>query len=337
MSSQLMRNSLRFGVGVLARRPFQVLVQVTNRCNMSCDFCDFWPNGVPLHRELSTEDYESLSEQLAKIGSFIVSIEGGEPLLRPDLISIVRAFSRRHLPLLYTNGRLMTRELARELFAADVAQVGVSIDFPDAKRHDAKRVSPGAFDNAWRAVEYLKEFAPRPDRQVHIMSVLMEENQDDLENLLKLSRDAGVGHCLTMVSLDGFRRNGERTGLPGTGISARLMELWNKYPHFRMFRDYLEKADAFLAGSGLPTCEAGVQSFNIDHIGQVSPCIEKINNPAGNIQEEPLEDILIRLRDMDAGRNCQECWSLCRGFQQALAGGGGLRSIKDLSTRMRSV
>lgn len=36
----------RFTAGILQKRPFQVLLQITNRCNMRCSFCDFWPNGV---------------------------------------------------------------------------------------------------------------------------------------------------------------------------------------------------------------------------------------------------------------------------------------------------
>ena len=46
MSWAEQQRDLRFAIGVLRRRPFQVLLQVTNRCNMQCSFCDFWPNGV---------------------------------------------------------------------------------------------------------------------------------------------------------------------------------------------------------------------------------------------------------------------------------------------------
>ena len=38
---------LRFAAGILRRRPFSALVQVTNRCNMTCGFCDFWPHVAP--------------------------------------------------------------------------------------------------------------------------------------------------------------------------------------------------------------------------------------------------------------------------------------------------
>ena len=154
----------RFALGIATGKPFQVLVQVTNRCNMRCSFCDFWPNGVPPAEELTVADYQKLAAELADAGTFLVSVEGGEPTLRPDLVEIVRAFGVRHLPVLYTNGWHVTPELARSLFDAGLTQVGVSIDFSDPIRHDAKRGLAGAYERAWRAVDTFKKAAPLQER-----------------------------------------------------------------------------------------------------------------------------------------------------------------------------
>ena len=96
MSWSEQQRDLRFAVGVLRRRPFQVLLQVTNRCNMQCSFCDFWPNGVAPGEELTLADFARIEGELSELGTFLVSIEGGEPLVRPDLVEIVRIFGRRH-------------------------------------------------------------------------------------------------------------------------------------------------------------------------------------------------------------------------------------------------
>jgi MoaA/NifB/PqqE/SkfB family radical SAM enzyme len=329
-----MTNDLRFALGVLRRRPFQCLVQVTNRCNMQCSFCDFWPNGVPPRAELTLVDFRDLAAQLAGLGCFLVSIEGGEPLVRPDLAEIVRAFAGRHVPLLYTNGWYVDAARAQALFAAGLTQVGVSIDFPDARRHDAKRRWPGAFDKARRAIELFREAAPHGGKQVHVMSVLMKDNQDDLEALLQLSKSLGVGHCFTLLSGKGFRRG--HTDLMPTALSKELSDAWHRHPHMRMFRDYLDGIDRHLGGGEMPRCRAGVQSFNIDHTGNVAPCIEKIDRFVGNVRSEPLREILGRLRELPEVGGCQDCWTLCRGFGQALGQGGSLRSWTDLGLRMRS-
>ena len=54
--SQIIRD-LRFSWGVYQQQPFQVFLQVTNRCNMRCSFCDFWPNGAHPSQEMSLDDY----------------------------------------------------------------------------------------------------------------------------------------------------------------------------------------------------------------------------------------------------------------------------------------
>lgn len=331
------RKEAAFALGIARRRPFQVLVQVTNRCNMRCSFCDFWPNGVARSQELDVADFARVSRELAGLGTFLVSIEGGEPTLRPDLVEIVRAFAAHHVPLLYTNGWYMDAALARALFAAGLVQVGVSIDFPDAARQDAKRGLEGGFERAWRAVELLRDAAPHGGRQVHVMSVVMQETVDGLDELCQMSAARGVNHAITLLSTKGFRRGSlpmvDRP--PLAPVSARLRELWQRHPHLRTFRDYVERADDYLTGGELPRCRAGEASFNIDHVGNVSPCIEKIDMQMGNVRREPLGEIVTRMRGLDAVAKCQDCWTICRGFTQAMDGGGAGAWL-DLAQRMRS-
>ena len=328
---------VRFLTGLLRKKPFNVLIQVTNRCNMRCSFCDFWSNSVSPKLELKVADYQRIAAEMAKLGSFLVSVEGGEPLLRPDIVEIVLAFSARHVPVLYTNGWFVTEEKARGLFEAGIAQVGVSIDFPDAQRHDAKRRLNGGYDRAWQAIDTLLAHAPHGGAQVHVMTVLMKENQQDLEALLKLSAARGVGHCVTLLSTDGFRRGKSADDqMPDATLSAMLLDLWQRYPHFRAFRNYLEHMDTFITRGTMPTCHAGEQSFNIDHVGNVSPCIERIDSIVGNVRDASLMDIVANLKGLASVAACQDCWTLCRGFSQSLGQGASVKSLIDLGSRMRS-
>ena len=331
-----LRREAAFAGSVLARRPFDVLLQVTNRCNMKCSFCDFWPHGAP-QEELSTEELARVAEELSSLGRCLVSIEGGEPFVRPDLVDIVRAFSHEHLTVLYTNGWYVTEENARALFAAGLTQVGVSIDYPDA-RHDAKRRMPGASHRAWRAVDLLRTAAPHGGKQVHVITVLMRDNQDDLEALMQQSARHGVGHVVTLLSTRGYRRgHSTEDALPEAGVGRRLLPLWDRSPHWRFFREYLERLDDFLEGGSLPTCHAGRQGFNIDHVGNVAVCIERIGEAVGNVREASLIELhrLLLAREDEVAR-CQDCWTACRGFSQLLGNGGRLASWRDLGLRMRS-
>lgn len=329
---------LRFGLGLALNRPFNCLLQVTNRCNMKCSFCDFWPN-TDRANELTLEHYQSLSRQLSGLGNFLISIEGGEPFVRQDLVEIVRAFSRDHIPTLFTNGWYVTAENARALFEAGMGSCCVSIDYPQAQRHDAKRGIPGAFDRAWQAVDHMVEAAPRGGKQVHLISVVMEDNWRDLEALLRMSCERGVGHQLTLLSVAGHRRGRSAVDrLPPPEAAQALRRCWREYPHLRFFRDYFSDMERFLdERGGLPGCRAGVQTFNIDHVGNVSPCIERIDRVYGNIKNEPFAAVHARMSaDRDEISSCQACWTACRGLSQALGQRGNPRAWWDLVTRMKS-
>ncbi len=331
-----LRKDAAFALGLARKKPFQLLLQVTNRCNMTCDFCDFWPNGVAPKLELSTADFQRLASELDELGTMFISVEGGEPLVRKDIVEILRAFSK-HVTCLYTNGWFVTPQLAREIFDAGVTQVGVSIDYADAINHDRRRGIEGATERAWRAVELLRDAAPARGKAVHVMTVLMADNHGDLERLLEQSKAAGVGHWITLVSSTGYRR-GKKGLAPISAISQRLLELRPRYPHFRVFKDYVSRIDAFRTGdtAQLPRCRAGDQSFNIDHQGGVSPCIEHIDWCAGNIRDEKLSLILERMHGDPRVGECQACWTVCRGFAQELGNGGTVSGWKDLVTRLRS-
>lgn len=327
------RRRLAFALGILRQRPFQCLVQVTNRCNMQCGFCEFWRNPAAPREELTVADYRRLAGEMASLGRFLVSIEGGEPLLRRDIVDIVRTFSQQHLAVLYTNGWHITEPVAQNLFAAGLARIGVSLDFPDSQRHDAHRGRAGAYDRAIEAIRILRRAAPEGQRQVHIMTVLTEENLADLEAMLKLSESLQVGHCLTLLSTQGTRR-GQALHMPGQLNAEMLLDLWKRYPHLYLLRDYLRGMADFSAGKETGSCAAASQSFNIDHIGQVSPCIERISEVYGNVQSESLPGIWRRMVAAAPAQGCNRCWTLCRGLSQALSQHGTLRAWHDLARRM---
>jgi MoaA/NifB/PqqE/SkfB family radical SAM enzyme len=330
-----LKRDAAFALGILSRRPFSVLLQVTNRCNMSCRMCSFWSNPSCPEEELSLDEYRILERGLAQMGRFLVSIEGGEPFLRTDLVDIVEVFAKRHVPVLYTNGWFLDDSQARALFANGLSQAGVSIDHADPAVHDAWRGREGAYQKAWDAVRACRDAAPLGGRQVHVMTVLTDESIESIERLLMLSKNMGVGHCVTLVSTSGTMR-GRQGNLPSGKVSPLLMELWNRYPHFRVFREYLEGIDDFVRDGPLPLCQAGRQSFNVGSTGDVSACIERINRPVGNVRREAISKIHARMKLNTGAANCRDCWTLCRAYAQLLGSGGSFSAWRDLVFRIRS-
>lgn len=335
--SRLKRDA-RFGMGLLSGAPFSCLMQITNRCNMTCSFCDFWPHPAPKQDELTVEEFARLSDELSSIGCFLISIEGGEPMVRKDLPAIIAALSRHHLTALFTNGWFVTKESAQTLWAAGLTAASVSIDYASADKHDAKRGLPGATERAWRAVETLRDTAPRGPAQVQVMTVLMRSNQDELPALFAQSAARGVGQQVTLLSTSGFRRGRSEDELPDEAFAPELLALFDRTPHLKFFRQYFEQLAPFLANQrdALPVCRAGKQGFNIDHLGNVAACIERIGTPIGNVRNAHIKTLWQDLASQEAViEQCQDCLTACRGIQQAMGGGGTLRSWGDLLRRVR--
>jgi MoaA/NifB/PqqE/SkfB family radical SAM enzyme len=322
------RRGGRLLYGFVAKRPIHAIVQVSNRCNLTCGFCSFWENPARPADELTTADFETISGKLAEAGSLIVSIEGGEPTLRPDIVNIVGAFARYHHPIMFTNGLRMTPELAHRLWDAGLDTCGVSIDYPDA-RHDTHRGKAGTLDAARRAIDILRDTAPRGGRQVFVMTVLMHDNADTMPEMLALSASHGVGHQVTMISTGGAGRHTRAQWIPLIGIGQRLLELKQRFPHFMTFSGYLEGIDAYLAGTTRTPCWAGERFLNIDHLGDVSPCIEKLNLRVGNLIRDPWAVVSSRLGALEEPKTCTDCWTSCRGFVEEMSGPPSLRSWRE--------
>jgi MoaA/NifB/PqqE/SkfB family radical SAM enzyme len=314
------RRAVRLVASIAARRPSVVTLQVTNRCNMRCPFCAFWSDGAPPHDELTLAEIARVSERLAAVGSFIVSVEGGEPTLRPDLPEIIAELAREHHPVLYTNGWHVDAEYARTLWRAGLVGAGVSLDYADPARHDAHRL-PGSHARALAAARALADAAPRGRRKhVHLMTVLMEDNVEELEPLLDLSRRLRVRHRVTLLALDGHNRaSGKRRPPAGASLSSRLAALRRRHRHFADLSSYIDGIDPFLDGRFAEPCAAGRLGFNINHLGETNPCIEHTDVSVGRFLDAPTDEILERLAAEPSVRGCQKCYTLCRGHVQALA------------------
>src|SRR5580692_11291924 len=102
------------------------------RCNLSCGYCNEYDDRskpVPIETMYQRLDY------LANLGTSIVTISGGEPLLHPDLDLIVaRIRRRRMLAGMITTGYLLVADRIKRLNDAGLDHLQISIDnlMPDA-------------------------------------------------------------------------------------------------------------------------------------------------------------------------------------------------------------
>ena len=175
----------------LLGRPVWVTWQVTYNCNYGARSA-YWQNDFKPHEENSLEDFRLGAAKLSELGSLIVSLAGGEPMLRRDVHQIVDILARDHFPYLTTSGSGMTTKRARQLWEAGLWGCSVSIDYADP----ATCPAPGRevrYERAIKAIEQLME--ARTDRsfqRVQIISVLTDDNLAEMPKLCELAREMGV-------------------------------------------------------------------------------------------------------------------------------------------------
>jgi len=301
--------------------------QVTYRCNFRCRFCNYWAIPADAADEPPVAAYAEGSRKLAQMGTLLISLAGGEPLLRTDMPEIVAAVGRYHFPFMTTNGWLATPAVARDLMRAGLWGVSISIDYADADRHDRRRGMAGAWEQAWRAVEMFNAERVHDWQRVNVIAVLMDDNIDDIEPLLAMAAER---NAYFMVQPYGRLKTGSAAyGHQNGPVAPRLLDLHARYRNFLSNRHYLGQFDRFLAG-GVPGCRAGRAFFNIDETGDVAVCVERRHRPVANLYRDEIGTVLNRLRAAAAGNDCRSCWYNCRGEVECLYHPVGL--IRSLPT-----
>ncbi len=301
----------------LTDQPVWVTWQVTYNCNYGCSFCTYWKNDFTPDEENTLEDFVIGSRKLSELGSLIVSLAGGEPMLRRDIHSIVGVLAQDHFPYLTTSGSGMTFKRARQLWEAGLWGCSVSVDYADPEKHARHRGVKFAFERAVKAIEQLLEARTDTSYQrVQIISVLTDDNLAEMPALCQLARDLGVYWQVQPYSV---MKTGNESQRHLAGASEMLLGLKKLYPEtVHSNRVYLERFDE-AANDGIDGCIAGKAMFNIDNRMVVSKCVEfNESEPLGSLRTNSMQEVLVRLREAHAANTCTACWYSCRGEVEVL-------------------
>jgi len=119
---------------------------ITSVCNASLGFCGFAVDRLPMKSRISVtlDEAKLAAEILASNGVHFLIFTGGEFLAHRDLIAMIAYTSRIGMvPMLVTNGSLLTPKRIDALADAGLTSVFISIDATDADTHDRNRGLPG--------------------------------------------------------------------------------------------------------------------------------------------------------------------------------------------------
>ncbi|MEE8162048.1 MAG: radical SAM protein [Acidobacteriota bacterium] len=248
------------------------------RCNLACTYCNEYDDfSDPIPADVICERLD----RLADLGTAIVTISGGEPLMHPELEAVIERIRQRGmLAGLISNGYLMSRKRIQSLNAAGLEHLQISID--NVEPDDVSKKSLKVLD---KKLGYLAELA---DFKVNINSVLGSGVQNPDDALLIGRRAVELGFtCTVGIIHDGtgaLKPLGERE----KEIFYQLRDLGKKgYPQVNQyFQENLVK--------GKPNgwrCRAGARYLYICEDGLVHYCSQQRGYPGIPLEQYGVEDI----------------------------------------------
>ncbi len=304
------QKAIRFSSSFLQKQLVHLHMQVLYNCNFRCKICHFWENTDDRPKRMTLENARIIATKLDQLGPLMICLTGGEPLVHKNLPDIVQLLSKNNYLSLVTNGWLMTPEKARALFASGIQHVAVSLDYADPKKHDGLRGKAGAYHRAVNALRTLQENRTSAYQRVHMITVVMDDNLEEIEPLIVLANKLGITYLVNMYSSCRGKKENKTVG----DVSEHLMGLRRKYRNFISTSGYLAQfSQAARSQEGIKPCYAGKNLFNIDSQGNVGLCLDRLKEPVGNILSEDVTSLKNKLLNEFTHNECGDCWTSCRG------------------------
>lgn len=298
------------------RIPITGSIEVTARCNLRCAHCYINLSACDHEakdRELKTEEFYGIIDQIADEGCLWLLFTGGEPFIRQDFMDIYTyAVKKGLLVTLFTNGTYITPEIADRIAELPPLSIEITLYGSTKETYESVTGIPGSYGRCMNGIVLLME----RKLPLELKTMVMTLNKKEVWDMKAYAENLGLKFRFDPVlnlRLDG-RGGPESFRIPSHEVAAldlmdekRLME-WN---------EFIEKF------SGPPSeyiydCGAGINTFNIDPNGKMSVCT-LVRRPAYSLKHytfhevwhELIPQIISRKRmQMTPCRSC-ELISMC--------------------------
>lgn len=180
-----------------------LIIGITYKCTSECPHC-------AVHhlrkgeKELTTNEIKSVINQAIGQGAFLLSLTGGEPMLREDLIEIVKYASSNFMLInLNTDGCLLTEKKIVELKENGLDLLSLSIDSPYPNIHDKLRNNEGCFDKIKRLIAFANKIGLFT--QISTYATKQNINNGELKQIIELGRK--LGSAVRVIPFVSVRKN----------------------------------------------------------------------------------------------------------------------------------
>ena len=265
------------------RLPHTIDFAVTSRCPYHCPHCSY---GNRKKEDLSLNDILQLIQEIKDLGTAILGITGGEPMIRSDLEQIVAACSPELSTILYTTGFNFNKKRAKELHDANLGSIFIGIDSVDTKIQDEVRGNNGSLELGIDALKLCNEVGIYTG--INTIATRERIQNGELERIYDLACSLDVGE----LSIISPVATGQWVGCTNNQLKTNELELLKSIrkslnrrrsgPIVTTLAEY--ESEDFMG------CNTGYQTLFIDASGEVCPC-DFTPLSFGNIKQTPLKDI----------------------------------------------
>src|ERR1039457_6659055 len=266
-------------IGALASTDHPLLAHIIpmRRCNLACTYCnefDDFSKPVPID-----EMYRRI-DKLGSLGTAVVTISGGEPLMHPELDDVIRRIRANGMIAgLITNGYLLVAERIQRLNRAGLEWLQISID--NVSPDEVSKKSLKVLD---KKLQLLAEHA---DFHVNINSVVGGGIRNPQDALVVGKRAVELGFTSTVgIIHDGTGQLQPLSPMEREVYGAMRAMGKSSYAQFNYFQDNIAHGR-----ENRWRCRAGARYLYICEDGLVHYCSQQRGYPAKPLAEYTVEDI----------------------------------------------
>jgi MoaA/NifB/PqqE/SkfB family radical SAM enzyme len=284
-TSRKARSVREFARG-LAHTDHPLLVHIVpiRRCNIDCGYCNEYDK---VSKPVPTAEMLGRIDKLADLNSSVIAFSGGEPMLHPDLDTLIARIRKRgKIAGLITNGYLLSPKRIQELNAAGLDYLQISIDNvePDGVSKKSLRLLD-------KKLQWLAEYA---HFDININSVVGGgiKNPEDARTINRRARELGFSTSIGIIH-DGsglLKPLGAAERAVFDDVMARInggrQVLKNLYSGIRKFQTNLADAKP-----NEWQCRAGARYLYICEKGLVHWCSQQRGTPGVPLATYSLDDI----------------------------------------------
>jgi radical SAM protein with 4Fe4S-binding SPASM domain len=302
-------------------------LELSRECNLRCVYC-YASSGKALHNELTRPEIDNALDQAIALGARrIIVIGGGEPLLYPGVMEIMRGLRERGIMVdLFTNGTLITPGVARELFAMGVSPV-IKLNSMREEVQDALAAVPGTYKLIQEGLKNLMAAGyPSAQLPLGVETIICRQNIDDLPAMWVWARERGIVPYFEMITFQGRAKRQLDLNVSSEELRKVFFELsridrerfgfvWEPHPPIAAL-----------------SCNRHEYSCTLNAQGYVQPCVG-VDMFIGNIRHSSLAEILANSPVMETMRKlrgnlkgacgscdqARECYG-CRGLAYHVTG-----------------